>query len=106
MHDGDAAPTSDHSGSARIHLLIPTHTTRHLAACVASLALQRSLPASVVVSCDTDDPAIGRLLDETWPRVVAAVRARGRTGVPRLIHTFRPHQGQARPSQVRNNGLR
>jgi hypothetical protein len=86
-------------------VLIPTHTTRHLACCLASLAHQTRPPQAVVVTCDTDDAAIGALLDEWWPRVADAVRKAGRA-VPLLVHTYRPHQGRAQLNQVRNNGLR
>ncbi len=83
-----------------VFILIPTHTTRHLAACLASLAHQTAMPAGVVVSCDSDDAAIGALLDEWWPRVCV------RLGAVPLWHTFRAHQGHPRLNQVRNNGLR
>lgn len=86
----------------RVHIVVPTHTPRHLASCLSAIAWQSHQPDSVVVTCDTDDPAIADVLGSAWPRIVAACSARA----PRLIHTFRPHQGQARPSQVRNNGLR
>jgi hypothetical protein len=89
-----------------VHVLIPTHTPRHLGVCLAGLAWQTKLPRSVAVTCDTDDPAIGGLLDELWPRVVEAAHRRDRTWEGRLVYTFRPHQGEARPAQVRNNGLR
>jgi hypothetical protein len=91
-----------HSGVA-VHVVIPTHTTRHLDCCLASIALQRRLPASVVVTCDTSAPEIGLLLDSLWPRVVQALRGRP---APALLHIFRPHQGKAMLNQVRNNGLR
>lgn len=85
----------------RVFLLIPTHTTRHLACCLASLAHQTLAPAAVVVTCDTDDPAIGLLLDEWWPRVRARLG-----GATPLLHALRPHLGTAHLNQVRNNGLR
>jgi hypothetical protein len=88
-----------------VHVLISTHTTRHLAACLAALAWQREVPESVVVSCDTDDPAIGLVMDVWWPRIAATLERRGQRA-PMLLHTFRPHQGEARLNQVRNNGLR
>lgn len=90
---------------SRPFLLIPTHTTRHLACCLASIAHQTRAPAAVVVACDTEDPAIGALLDEWWPRVVDAM-PRSEWPRPRLFQTFRPHQGRAQLNQVRNNGLR
>lgn len=92
-------------GPPRAHLLIPTHTTRHLGACVAALARQAMPPATVVVTCDTDDPAIPDLLRALWPRVAAVLAAKG-LPVPTLLHVGRPHTGQARLNQVRNNGLR
>jgi hypothetical protein len=85
--------------------MTPTHTTRHLAAYLAAHAHHHLPPAGVVVTCDTDDPAIGALLDAWWPRVAAALEARTGQRVP-LIHTWRPHQGRAQLNQVRNNGLR
>lgn len=89
----------------RVFILIPTHTTRHLACCLASLAHQSLPPAGVVVTCDTDDSSIGALLDAWWPRVARRLAGRMGKGVS-LVHTFRPHQGQAQLNQVRNNGLR
>lgn len=85
----------------RPFVLIPTHTTRHLACCLAALAHQTLMPSGVVVTCDTDDPSIAALLDEWWPRVSARSGA-----LVQLWHTFRPHQGKAHLNQVRNNGLR
>lgn len=86
---------------ARVFILIPTHTTRHLAACLCSLAHQTKAPSGVVVTCDVDDAAIGELLREWWPRVAATL-----PGAPSLIHARRPHTGRAMLNQVRNNGLR
>lgn len=100
-----SAPGSSDPRWPRVHLLIPTHTTRHLAACLASLAWQRRAPDSVVVTCDTDDAAIGELLDDVWPRIWGVLAARG-LSIPQLLHTYRPHQGEPRLNQVRNNGLR
>lgn len=88
-----------------VFLLIPTHTTRHLAACLASLAHQTQAPRGVVVTCDTDDASIRALLDQWCPRVNAARKSSGREPIA-FFHTFRPHQGRAQLNQVRNNGLR
>jgi len=88
--------------SPRVHLLICTHTTRHLAPCLLGLAAQEEPPATVVVSCDSDDPAIGDVLQATWPRVTRAMRS----DPPSLLHVSRPHLNQCRLNQVRNNGLR
>ncbi len=91
-----------------IHVLIPTHTTRHLAACLAGLSWQSVLPASVVVTCDTDDAAIGELVREIWPRVIAVAGNKHGAAARsmRLLYVYRRHQGVARLAQVRNNGLR
>lgn len=85
----------------RVFVLIPTHTTRHLACCLASLAHQRRLPDGVVVTCDNDSAEIANLLAAWWPRVCA----RAGREIP-LWHARRPHQGEAHLNQVRNNGLR
>ena len=88
-----------------VFLLIPTHTTRHLAACLASLAHLEEPPRALVVTCDTDDPTIGELLDGLAPRVNSILASRDENQIP-IWHTFRPHQGRAQLNQVRNNGLR
>jgi hypothetical protein len=77
-----------------VHVIIPTHTTRHLAACLAGLARQTVMPVSVAISCDTDDPAIGELLN--------------RVELPacRVAQVSRKHQGWPHPAQVRNNAFR
>lgn len=85
-----------------VHVVVCTHTTRHLGACLAALAVQTRPPASIIVSADTDDPAIGQLLRTLWPRLASACPH----APPPLVHVFRPHQHQARLNQVRNNGLR
>ncbi|HRQ72549.1 MAG TPA: hypothetical protein PLU35_05935, partial [Phycisphaerales bacterium] len=98
MPSGAASPP-------RLHLLIATHTTRHLAPCLAALANQTRPPDTVTVSCDTDDHAIPELIRAVWPLV--ADRLRGRSlPVPPIRVVQRPHQGEARPAQVRNNALR
>lgn len=88
--------------AARVHIVIPTHTTRHLAACLSSMAWQIRPADTVVVTCDTDDTSVPALLDRWWPRVAAACR----TTVPTLLYASRPHQGEPRLNQTRNNGLR
>jgi len=89
----------------RLHLLIATHTTRHLAPCLAALANQTRPPDTVTVSCDTDDRGIPDLAGMVWPRVADRMRANSRA-VPALRIVLRPHQDEARPAQVRNNALR
>lgn len=79
-------------------MVVPTHTTRHLKACLTSLAGQSRPPASVIVTCDTDDPAIGDLL--------GSIPTAPGGGIARIIHARRAHTGIARLNQVRNNGLR
>ena len=91
------SPVSD-SAPTRCHVVVPTHTTRHLAACLGSLAAQSRLPASIVVTCDTDDPAIGELLE--------SIPSASGGGIARIIHARRAHTGTPRLNQVRNNGLR
>lgn len=91
------SPVSD-SAPTRCHVVVPTHTTRHLEACLASLAAQSRPPASVVVTCDTDDPAIGELLE--------SIPIASGGGIARIIQARRAHTGIPRLNQVRNNGLR
>ncbi|MFM9957393.1 MAG: galactosyltransferase-related protein [Phycisphaerales bacterium] len=76
-------------------LLIPTHTPRYLGLVLAALAVQTRRPDTVVVSCDTDDPAIG----------VEIEHASGRAGMP-IWWVRRAHHGGERLCQVRNNGVR
>lgn len=90
------------STAVPVHVVVCTHTVRHLGPCLASLRLQTQAPTSIVVSCDTDARELSDLLDEVWPRIAAA-----RPGVPPpLLHVFRPAQSEARLNQVRNNALR
>jgi len=89
----------------RVFVLIPTHTTRHLAAAMASLGHQTRSPDAVVLTCDVDLPEIADLAHKLWPTIQSAQRAAGRPVTP-LWHAYRPHQGGARLNQVRNNGLR
>lgn len=88
-----------------VHLLIATHTTRHLDTCLASLGILSPLPDTVTVTCDVSSNEIDSLLDQLWPRVCASI-ARSNRQPPPLFHVSRPHQGQARLNQVRNNGVR
>lgn len=100
-----ADPRVTGPSATSVHLLIPTHTPRHLDTCLAAISLQSEPPHTVVVTCDTDSAAIGDLLDSTWPRVADRLRRNG-SRVPNLLHVQRPHQGEPRLNQVRNNGLR
>lgn len=89
----------------RVHIVIPTHTTRHLRACVGALCHQTDPPETVVVSIDGDGDDIREELASIRGGPWAAAEARG-WRVPRLVTTSRPHQGIALLNQVRNNGLR
>ncbi|QYK49542.1 MAG: hypothetical protein KF838_06740 [Phycisphaeraceae bacterium] len=89
----------------QVHLLIATHTTRHLDTCLASLSILSPLPDAVTVTCDVSSTEIEQLLDQVWPRVCASI-ARSNRPPPPLFHVSRPHQGRARLNQVRNNGVR
>lgn len=89
----------------RVHLLVLTHTTRHLESCIASICRQTSAPESITVSCDVDDPAVSELLASVWARTALALE-RARRPIPTIHHVGRTHLGEARLNQVRNNGLR
>ncbi|MEE2681269.1 MAG: galactosyltransferase-related protein [Planctomycetota bacterium] len=78
-----------------VHVVIPTHTTRHLHRTLLGYAHQAVPATSITVSCDTDDPRIGTLLEQ----VVAE------TGTP-LTQVYRARHPEARRSQTRNNGIR
>jgi hypothetical protein len=85
---------------ARVHVVIPTHTTRHLEACLAGIAAQETTPASVAITTDGDGADLlacveagGRRIGERFPDCV-------------VVHVYRAHTGEARLNQVRNNGLR
>ena len=98
-------------GAQRVHLVIPTHTTRHLETCLAGIACQTTAPDSVVVTCDVDDEGIERVVRDVWPRVaekLAGSRDGGGSGGldPTLRLVMRSHAGEPRLNQVRNNGVR
>jgi len=78
-----------------VHVVIPTHTTRHLRLTLAGIAWQTEAPATLVVSCDTDDPAIGE----------AVARAAGDWGLE-AWWVRRASHGEERLCQVRNNAAR
>jgi hypothetical protein len=85
-----------------VHLVITTHTPRHLAAVLASLVWQEEMPASVVVTCDGENSEIAEIIDTWVPMVIAGIDGKP----PAFFHISRSHQGIARPNQVRNNGVR
>lgn len=80
-----------------VHVVIPTHLPRYLDIVLAGLARQTQRPASVIVTCDTDDPAIGRVLEQWGARVNAE------QGV---WWVRRASVGSERLCQVRNNAAR
>lgn len=78
-----------------MYVLIPTHTPRYLDLVLVGLGRQSRKPDRVVVSCDTDDPAIGEVIHRWAPRLDLAVS-----------WVRRPSTGGERLCQVRNNGVR
>lgn len=78
-----------------LHLIIPTHTTRHLDLCLTGIALQTVRPATITVTCDVDDVAIGTMLQEQ----AAKLRLR-------IHYVRRQGEGKERLAQVRNNAVR
>lgn len=78
-----------------VHIVVPTHTPRHLALALAGIARQTAHPASVTVSCDGDDPAIGAIIAAWAPRIPGGI-----------WWVRRPHTGSERLCQVRNNAVR
>jgi hypothetical protein len=80
---------------AEQHVILGTHTTLHLGACLAGFAAQTRPPETVTLSCDVDKPEI-----------LEAVREATAGGRLRVAVVMRPHTGMARCSQVRNNGVR
>lgn len=98
-HPSDPSLTSDHAACADaeppVFVLIPTHTPRYLALVLMALAAQTHAPAHIVVSCDTDDAEIGRVIE----RVADEHRLNA-------SWVRRAHHGNERLCQVRNNGVR
>lgn len=82
-------------GPRPLHVLIPTHTPRYLDIVLAGLARQTRRADSITVSCDTDDPAIGSVIE-----ACCAQFGIGASWVRRASH------GGERLCQVRNNGVR
>lgn len=82
-------------------MLLPTHTTRHLASSLYAIAFQTDTPDGVVLTCDTDDVQLIELARSTW--LAAQQRC---PQLPSLLVSVRPHTGEPRLNQVRNNGLR
>jgi len=80
----------------RVHVIITTHTADRLAGVLAGLARQSRSPDSITITCDTDEPAIGRVAARWAPRLESCP----------VRWVRRPHQGLARPGQARNNAVR
>lgn len=78
-----------------LHLVITTHTTRHLRRALLGAACQERRADRVVVSTDNDQPEIAE--------VVGAGAAE--FGMP-ITLVQRPFRGDSRSGQVRNNGVR
>ncbi len=78
-----------------VDVVIPTHTSRYLDLVLAGLARQTTRPRAIVVSCDTDDPAIGAVIE----------RCAGDFGIE-AWWVRRAHMGGERLCQVRNNAVR
>lgn len=79
----------------RIHVVVPTHTARHLDLVLVGLARQSRRADTIIVSCDTDDGAIGAVIERWAPRLGLTVH-----------WVRRAHHGGERLSQVRNNAAR
>jgi hypothetical protein len=77
------------------HVVISTHTTRHLRATLLGVAVQNPRPASVVLSIDNDTPEVRE-----------ACRACEREFDLPIILAWRAWPGEVRVGQVRNNGVR
>lgn len=79
----------------RLAAIFITHTHERIARSVMSMAAQTTPPDRIVVSCDADTPPIR----------AEVRRAAERIGRPVLL-VVRPHTGEARPAQARNNAVR
>jgi hypothetical protein len=80
---------------AAIHVIVSTHTTRHLRRVLLGIACQTIRPTTVIVTCDNNEAGIG-------PLVLASASELAMT----IDLVRRAFQGQSRSSQVRNNGVR
>lgn len=85
-------------------VVVPTHTTRHLACCLASMLTQTHPPDAVCLSVDNAEPEILELARSVWARTNSEQAGAGKP--PKLIVTMRPNRGNASLNQVRNNALR
>lgn len=78
-----------------IHLVIPTHTTRHLEAVLYGVARQTIAPTTLTVTCDVDKPEIESLLQQCAAATNLSIH-----------YVRREHHGVERLAQVRNNAVR
>ncbi|HVZ94063.1 MAG TPA: galactosyltransferase-related protein [Phycisphaerales bacterium] len=78
-----------------VHLLLNTHTPLRLRRTLLGVACQTAAPASITLSCDSDDPAIE-----------AAAREGCREFGLSMTLIRRAHTGVSRSAQVRNNAVR
>jgi hypothetical protein len=83
------------SPAPRLHVVITTHTPRHLRRTLLGVLWQTRAADSVTISVDGDDPAIRAIVESLA----------GQAGPPLRLVT-RAHQGVCRSAQVRNNGAR
>ncbi|MCP4243388.1 MAG: hypothetical protein GY772_22770 [bacterium] len=79
-----------------VHVLVTTHTPRNLAGVLAGVVRQGEPPDSLTIASDSDDEAIGMLIAKWRPQL----------GAYPVRWVYRPHTGEARPSQTRNNAVR
>jgi N-acetylglucosaminyl-diphospho-decaprenol L-rhamnosyltransferase len=79
----------------RLNVVFITHTHERIARSVMSMAGQTRSPDILIVSCDGDSEKIR----------AEVARAAGFIDRPVLLVT-RPHTGEARPAQTRNNAIR
>jgi hypothetical protein len=84
-----------HPRVPRLHVVVTTHTPRHLRRTLLGVLWQTRPADSVTITVDGDDHAIRSIVEGLTPEA--------RT-VMRLV--TRPHRGVCRSAQVRNNGVR
>lgn len=81
--------------STPVHLIIITHTTRHLEAVLKGITLLTPQPTTISVTCDVDDPEIEHLIKFCVDQFNL-----------QIYYTAREHHKIARPAQTRNNAIR
>lgn len=78
-----------------VHLIITTHTTRHLEAVLKATSLLSPPPTTVSITCDVDKPEIKQLAQACADQFGIAI-----------YYTAREHHNIFRAAQTRNNGVR